>query len=203
MSLSSFLFRCTMCWWGRSELKDAGVHGGKHLRKLTRNSVLSKCSADFSASADLASVSSLSFLDGPTGLHLMFNCYSSQKEGNQNGRWGCHCRHLHAMGYMRERHSSGLQWGWFVFSYSRILKGEKNFFWVEDSVLWSSNRLCKDWVGDRHTESRGGFYASYSWPLWAPLYVHLCLLPWHSSYTYWNDLNQDFTQKALGLNQCL
>lgn len=73
MSLSSFLFRCAMCWWGRSEWEDAGVQGGKHLRKLTRYCVLSKkCSAGFSAMADPVSACSLAFLDGPTGLHLTF-----------------------------------------------------------------------------------------------------------------------------------
>lgn len=65
---------------GPSELKDAGVRGGKHLRKLTRNCVLSECSADFSASADLISVCSLAFLDGPTGLHLMFTVTLHRKK---------------------------------------------------------------------------------------------------------------------------
>lgn len=49
------------------------MHGGMHLRKLTRYHVLCKNSfAGFSATADLVSVCSLAFLDGPTGLHLTF-----------------------------------------------------------------------------------------------------------------------------------
>lgn len=32
------------------------------------------------------------------------------------------------MGYTREGHSSDLQWGQDVFSYSRILKGKKKIF---------------------------------------------------------------------------
>lgn len=62
-----------------------------------------KCSAGFSAMPDLVSVRSLAFLDGPTAFDVC--CYSSRKEGNQNGRWGCHHRHPREMGYMREGHT--------------------------------------------------------------------------------------------------
>lgn len=58
-----------------------GVDGGKHLRKLTRYRVLSKnSSAGFSATADLVSVCSLAFLDGPTGLRLTFTVTLPRKK---------------------------------------------------------------------------------------------------------------------------
>lgn len=112
MSLPSFLFHCVGRRWGL-EWEDAGPRGGERLRKLARYSVSSEnCPAGFCAMADLVSVRSLAFLDGPTEeLHLKFAVVLRlwrQKERNQTGRRGGRHRHPHAIGCRREGHSAGL-----------------------------------------------------------------------------------------------
>lgn len=200
MSLSSFLFRCAMCWWGRSEWEDAGVQGGKHLRKLTRYCVLSKkCSAGFSAMADLVSACSLAFLDGPTGLHLMFTVTLCRRREIKTGGEAV-ITDIPMQWVTWEKGTIEVYSGdSMCFSYSRILKGKKSL-WVGDGVLWSSNRLCRDWgraegeSGGRHVESRESFLPHIPGPC-EPLctYAHVSAAL-NSSYTYWTDLNQDFGQ---------
>lgn len=133
MSLSSFLFHCAMCWWGRSEWEDAGVQGGKHLRKLTRYRVLSKKrSAGFSAMADLVSACSLAFLDGPTGLHLTFTVTLHRKREVKTGG-GAVITDIPMQWVTWEKGTVQVYSGDSVcFSYSRILKGKKKNLWVGD-----------------------------------------------------------------------
>lgn len=200
MSLSSFLFHCAMCWWGRSEWEDAGVQGGKHLRKLTRYRVLSKKrSAGFSAMADLISACSLAFLDGPTGLHLTFTVTLHRKREVKTGG-GAVITDIPMQWVTWEKGTVQVYSGDSVcFSYSRILKGKKKSLsggWC----LWSSNRLCRDWgraegeSGGRHVGSREGFMPRIPGPC-EPLcmYAHVSAAL-NSSYTYWTDGNQDFGQ---------
>lgn len=162
------------------------------------DSVLSKnCPAGFCATGDLVSVCSFAFLDGLAGLHLKFTVtlhLGRQKERHQNGRWGSHRRHPHAVGLRREGHSAGLQWGQYVFlfedsreknlcAWGMVFCGALTGF-AEIELGWRREWGQAQW-------KQGGFYTSYSWPLWAPLYVSaaltfpLHLLNWFKSW-FWS-----------------
>ena len=128
---------------------------------------------------------------------LLFFTYGGRKR-NQNGRWGSHHRHPHAVGRRREGHSSDLP----VRTVCVLLfkdPREKNL-WVGDGVLWNANRLCRDWAGLKErvgagTVKAGRFLHLVFLALVSPSVRTLtCLLPWCSSYTYWIDLNNDFGQ---------
>lgn len=147
---------------------------------------------------------SLVFLDGPTGLHWKFTVSLHlwrQKERNQTSRRGSYHRHPHAVGDRREGHSSDLPVRTVrVLLFKDSRGGEIKNLWVGDGVLWSTNRLCRDWAWLKERAGAGtvkaGRFLHLIFPaLLSPsIRTRMCLLPWHSIYASWTDLNNDFCQ---------
>lgn len=132
---------------GPKWVRGCWSHGGKHLRKLTRYCVLSEeCSAGFSATADLVSVCSLAFLDGPTGLRLTFTVTLLRKREIKTGGEAVITGISPWVTW--EKGTVQVYGGDRMCSLIQGSQREKKInLWVRDDVLWSSNRLCRDWVG--------------------------------------------------------